>query len=132
MTLHRAVLLLPAMAAALLIFFFRDAWQPASQWATGRAMQPASQGIDIDSPVRLHGRVAKQGPVGALTAVLEAGSQGSSKSGSSSDDLRGRLLYPSDWHRQRQLGERSPPPAAYCPLFVNHRYKVRCGDRELS
>ncbi|KAL4423815.1 hypothetical protein ABPG75_001116 [Micractinium tetrahymenae] len=103
----RTLFLLVVLGAGAYILTHRGGAAPAAPAPGGRTLAD----YDVESPVRTHGRLKKRGPLGALSMV------GSGRS-------RAELCFPADWREARLAGDKQPPPAKWCAIMFNDRYKL--------
>jgi hypothetical protein len=97
----------------------RSYW-PRTQHASSAAPPPAPS-VDAFTPLRLHGRVAKRGPVVGLSqlAALYEGQD------NPSPQLAVQLYYPESWRDARLRGGRPEPPGRLCAVMWNDDLKVQ-------
>lgn len=80
---------------------------PAAPAPRGRTLAE----YDVESPFRTHGRLKKRGPLGSLSMV------GSGLS-------RAELCFPTAWREARLAGDKQPPPAKWCAIMFNDKFKL--------
>lgn len=71
--------------------------------------------LDVSSPISLHGKVAKHGPLVGLAQLRAHYSGGGSAE---------QLYYPTDWRERRLQGQALPPPLRLCAVAYNDEHKV--------
>lgn len=106
----RTVFLLVVLGAGTYILTHRGGAGgalPAPATPRGRTLAE----YDVESPFRTHGRLKKRGPLGALAMV------GSGLS-------RAELCFPPAWREARLAGDKQAPPAKWCAIMFNDKYKL--------
>lgn len=107
------------LLAAVAWYMLRSYW-PRMQHAHSAAPPPLPS-VDAFTPLRLHGRVAKRGPVVGLSqlAALYEGQD------NPSPQLAVQLYYPESWRDARLRGGRHDPPGRLCAVMWNDDLKVQ-------
>jgi hypothetical protein len=71
--------------------------------------------LDASTPLSLHGKVVKHGPLVGLSQLRAQFSDGGSAE---------QLYYPADWRERRLQGDALPPPLRLCAVAYNDEHKV--------
>ncbi len=81
--------------------------KPAAATPRGRTLAE----YHVESPFRTHGRLKKRGPLGSLAMV-------------GSGLTRAELCFPPAWREARLAGDKQPPPAKWCAIMFNDKFKL--------
>lgn len=74
-------------------------------------MWSAASSLDITKPLRVYGRLNKQGPPPILPTIFRGGT-------------RNEVCFPAQWSIGRQKGETPTMPTKCCEMMYNDKYKI--------